>query len=139
MNKIPDIYTDIPGSGLLKSQISPYSVSEWEQFKHNIGRKLIEDGIDCDTIVANLEFKEFVANYANNLLSDKNKVKMQILNRTLKFMNVDIEGGVSGKKIYPIIGEYDNHFLIRIHYFAKDETGKININFLDIIPFSTIN
>lgn len=97
-----------------------------EDYKARLGHALSSNGISCDEIANNTEYKNFIYQYADEELIKK-EMRHKLMGETYRMAVTDLEKYSSNsektKLLFPIINKYHGHSLVETFYFAKDNDG----------------
>ena len=107
----------------------------FDSYKRRLYSELTTNGLSCKDISINADMKLFVTKYVEDLHS---KVTSNaILGISFRLANLNIEGKEHNLE-YPVINKYHNHDIIGSYYFKKDESNKIDVGYIELIPSKII-
>lgn len=103
-----------------------YTAEEFVAFKKKIGEMISKDGICCRETLTDTVAKNYIANYVQkNFYEDKKINALRRLQFKLTYLSLGgfLKDGSKVTEQFPVITEWQGHFLVRVTYFKKTLLG----------------
>lgn len=111
----------------------PWPTEIWEDYLHRSRELILNDGLTIEDMNNDSVAKNYVINYIESELFNKDKEKNRAINGSLYYFDYIKLYDSGFTKVYPVIIRYQSHFIQDTTYFRKNGSGGIEMVTIPVV------